>query len=299
VYNDHDDYEDEFDDEEEDEEDRARQELLVAVPYMVRLLLLILFLTPVIYVGMIIATLIHEVLGHGLAAIIIGGDVTGIYIHWDGSGLASITTTSNMPGYDLAIFYLGGIFVTTLAGLLLMRLGLIRKLPFFLQMGILVIASECLLGGGPAYLFWNSVFTGDHWDVGNLMTVYDSMGLRIFLGSVGLILMVIAIILVNTTLLRVFEEWLGHKNEPGAVRLIPLALLFLIQVSRWFTNDLVANIGWWVNVVMWAITLVVLFALYHYALDIPQKDLPVKKMVIPLILAFLLIPPAILTVILL
>lgn len=296
----YDDYDDDYDDEDQDdEEDRERKELLVAVPYLVRLLLLILFITPVIYAGMIIGTMIHEVMGHGLAAIIIGGDITGIQIHWNGSGLASISTPSDMPGYDLAIFYLSGIFVTTLAGLILMRMGLIRRLPFFLQMGILVIASECLLGGGPAYLFWNSIFTGEHWDVGNLMNVYDSVGLRVFLGSIGLILMIIAIILVNFSLLRVFEEWLGHKNEPGMVRIIPLALLFLIQVSRWFTNDLVVNIGWWVNVVMWAITLVVLFALFHYALDVPQKELPVKKIIVPLILAFLLLPPAILTVVLL
>jgi hypothetical protein len=51
-----------------------------------RTIRLALFALPLIYVAEVLGTTIHEVLGHGLTALLIGGQFSGFTVKWDTMG---------------------------------------------------------------------------------------------------------------------------------------------------------------------------------------------------------------------
>jgi hypothetical protein len=272
---------------EETEEEKAQRERLVK--YLTRVIILILFLVPVGYIAAIVATFIHEVLGHGLAAVLVGGSIEGIDIQWDGQGLASISHPANIPKYDLAFIFLAGILVTMVVGLILVRVGIHRGIPYFPRLAILTIAAECLMGAGPMYIFWNALFPleGHHWDVSNLLELYDSQGLRVFLVVTSLVLMIVVMIIVNVVLYKAFGEWLNtEKDREGYQYVIPLVVLFVAHSSRWVTNTLLLNIGWWTILVMVALTLMVLSGIYYLDLEMPTYRKEIRGSYLPMIVVY-------------
>ena len=277
-----------LDREEFEEEEQARRDK--TVKYLTRLMILILFLVPMGYIAALAATFIHEVFGHGFATILVGGSIKGLSIQWDGQGLATIFMPADLPRYDKAFIYLAGIFVTVITSLVLVRLGIHRGIPYFPRLAILTVASECLMGAGPMYIFWNSLFPlkGHNWDITNVLDLFDSDQLRILLVFIGLVLMIVAMVLVNIILYRAFGEWLNTEKERERYQyVVPLIVLFVAHSSRWVTNQLLLSIGYWTILVMLALTLVVLGGIYHVNLEMPTYRKDIRESYLPIIAAYL------------
>jgi hypothetical protein len=273
--------------EELEEEEQARRDRFVK--YLKRLIILIVFLVPIGYIAALVATFIHEVFGHGLAAVMVGGIIEDLTIQWDGQGLATLSHPANIPRYDLGFIFIAGILITIVIGLILIRLGIHRGIPYFPRLALLTIASECLMGAGPMYIFWNALFPLEehYWDISNLLEMYDSQGLRVFLVIIGLALMIGSMIIVNVVLYRAFGEWLNTETERERYQYVtPLVVLFVAHSSRWITNKLLIDIGFWTVLVMIALTLVILSGIYYFDLEMPTYRKEIKQSFLPIIIAY-------------
>jgi len=256
--------------------------------YLTRLIILIAFLIPVGFVSAFLATMVHEVLGHGLSAILMGGTFDGLEIHWTGQGLAHVS----YPGepYAAALVYLAGIFANILVGLVLLRLAVYREVPYFPRLILLLFAADSVLGAS-VYMFWNALFRRPDYDITLLLELTDSAALRVFLMGVGIILLIGGIVLVNYVLYRAFGEWLNadgdkHQEDDPYRPVLPLVVLFLADLSRWMTNALLLDIGWWTVLVMTGFTMVILVGIYYVGPRFPKARLRRRTALVPTVLAF-------------
>lgn len=90
----------------------------------------------------IITTLIHE-MGHGLTAILVGGDLLKVEIHHNASGVA---WTRTIPGWRQAAVAAGGLLAPSLAGALFITAGRSTKHSSntFLGLSIFILLSCAL-----------------------------------------------------------------------------------------------------------------------------------------------------------
>src|SRR5688572_19626399 len=106
------------------------------------LLRLLLVLLPLTYVGLIASTVAHEVLGHGLVAVLSGGEFLRFEVQFDGMGRAWTHGGSNRE-----VVLAAGIAVETLLGVLALIAGLRgpRSLPA--RLACLVLAASLFHDG--------------------------------------------------------------------------------------------------------------------------------------------------------
>jgi hypothetical protein len=91
---------------------------------------LIFFILPIVYVSEILGTTIHEVLGHGLSAVLLGGQFSGFIVKWDTMGWAFADLPSGAPVTHHILNLASGIIVTTVCGAILWGLVfLFRRRP--------------------------------------------------------------------------------------------------------------------------------------------------------------------------
>lgn len=91
----------------------------------------------------VVTTFIHE-LGHGLAAILLGGDLHKIEIHTNASGLARFSGISS--GLPLALVALAGLIAPSLAGAAFITCAKSKQASSALMLGLsLLIFMSCLL----------------------------------------------------------------------------------------------------------------------------------------------------------
>ena len=57
---------------------------------VVRAVSLALFVLPIVYVAEILSVAVHEILGHGLSAVALGGSFSGFTLKWDAGGRLSV-----------------------------------------------------------------------------------------------------------------------------------------------------------------------------------------------------------------
>ena len=93
-----------------------------------RILLCLLLLAPFAYVGQLLSVLVHEVLGHGLAAVFLGGRFSGFQIDFNGMGRAYVDLPPDAAAWKGVVLRLAGVTSTIVAGLCLLPLSArIRK----------------------------------------------------------------------------------------------------------------------------------------------------------------------------
>ncbi len=137
--------------------------------------LLALFLLPFVHIGIIFSVAIHEVLGHGLTAEVLGGVFSSFSLNWDGMGYAFAFLTNTASAMDNIIFLFSGILVTIVAGWLLLCIACMIKKQMGVRLALLILSYCCLMDGIP-YLLWNSwnpVLPGD---VAKILTLWQHAG---------------------------------------------------------------------------------------------------------------------------
>ncbi len=258
--------------------------------FLTRMIIIISFLFPLAFISTFFATLSHEVLGHGLAAELMGGSFDGMEIHWTGQGLAHVT----LPGepYGTSFIFLAGIFANLIIGFILLRISLNREIPYFPRLVMTLLATDSILSAS-VYVLWNAMFKVDEYDISRVLALADSPSLRIFFVGAGLILTVGAVIIVNYFLFRILGEWLNADKDTGARDdryrvVLLLAVLFLADSSRWATNTLLLKIGLWSVIVMIALSLVVLGGIYYVNPQIPKLQMSRRKAVLPIVITSIL-----------
>ncbi len=99
---------------------------------------------------------LHEIFGHGLAAVLVGGDFYAVFVT-PGSGYASIYLPTTISNVSRAFVYLAGILVEICVGLVVLYLVLPRLKGFLSSLFALVLGGVMLVHPS-IYLFLGSFY---------------------------------------------------------------------------------------------------------------------------------------------
>ena len=113
------------------------------------------FILPIIYVAEILCTTVHEVLGHGLSAVILSGQFSGFTVKWDGMGWAFTSLPAGAPATHHILHLASGIIATTVCGAIVWGLVFFFRRRPDIQMALL-IGAFILLIDGIDYVLWNA-----------------------------------------------------------------------------------------------------------------------------------------------
>jgi hypothetical protein len=133
---------------------------------------LFLFLLPVAYVGVIFAVAVHELLGHGLFGLLLGGKFTGFALKLDGMGWAYSQLPEGHTCWARIVHLGSGIFVTTLMGACLLVAGWAVRRRREIQLAFFLLSVVCLMDGVP-YLLWNAYHPVKPGDVGKIIILWN------------------------------------------------------------------------------------------------------------------------------
>lgn len=126
-----------------------------------------LLLAPVAYLAQLLATAVHEFVGHGLGAILVGGSFTGLSLAWDGMGWAACEGPVPSTVASEVTILLAGVTSTCMLGLVAfaaatrVRSGAVRWV-------LLVVSASAFLEGAP-YTFWSAWHVEERGDIGRIL----------------------------------------------------------------------------------------------------------------------------------
>ncbi len=129
---------------------------------------LLLFLGPIAYVGELFQTAVHEVMGHGLFALAVGGSFDGFFLKWDGMGGAFSSPREGAPPLHQIVILGGGVISNVIAGGLLLATALLRRTGFCARLALSICSIEQFLGGG-TYVLWNAYHPVPPGDIGRIL----------------------------------------------------------------------------------------------------------------------------------
>ena len=206
--------------------------------FNLRLLLCVAFAGPVGYVGYISAVAVHEVLGHGAAAWVLGGTFGGFALMPDGMGSA----TAEAEGHQNLVLA-AGVLAGTGFGIALLLLARWVTHPLA-KMVCLLFAFSSLEDATP-YAFWNSAFPRPPGDFGRILLDLQSAELRWSLVVGSGVAYVASTIGCNIAIFRCFESLLGRLTRIQAIMLAWVFFGFVGGVA-WFGFDwnlLIQDVG--------------------------------------------------------
>jgi len=141
-----------------------------------RVLRLVAFLAPIVYVGILLEVTVHEVVGHGLTALALGGTFSGFTVHWDGMGWAQTSPDPNAGVWQAVAVLAAGIVVTTVVGASLCFWA--SRLRSDSGRGwVLAIIGSVMLLGGSQYAFWSGLQTNGPGDPSRIFDLLSKAGL--------------------------------------------------------------------------------------------------------------------------
>lgn len=126
------------------------------------------FALPIVYVAEILGTTIHEVLGHGLSAVLLGGQFSGFTVKWDTMGWAFADLPIEAPVTHHILFLASGIIAATICGVILWGLVFLFRRRPDIQLALLV-GAFILLIDSIDYIVWNSYHPVPTADVGKII----------------------------------------------------------------------------------------------------------------------------------
>ena len=215
--------------------------------------LLGLFLMPVAYIGLILATASHEILGHGFSAIALGGTFQGFVLKWDGMGWAFSSLPFNTPITSQIVHLAAGVTASTILGFVLLIVAHIFRSRLIIRLPLLILSFCCIMEGVP-YVLWNSYYPLPPGDIGSIITLLRDANLAVS-AEIRLMIMILSgiMFLVMTLffcalLLQSLEEALFQENRPLPKQRIWLLIIFVIipGFAAWFMfdwNQLAPGIG--------------------------------------------------------
>ena len=209
-----------------------------------RTIVLALFVLPIGYVAEILSVAIHEILGHGLSAVLLGGSFSGFVLKWDAMGWAYSALPATAPLLHHVLYLASGVIATTVCGLTLFGLVFLFRKRLDIQLALLVVSFICLMDGIP-YVLWNAYHPVPPGDIGWIIAL--SCGQRVPEASAirWALLVVGTLLFAGTTFyfsalvfIRMEAMILGGGQFTGKSRV--LALFFLLALPGsvgWFTFD--------------------------------------------------------------
>ena len=251
-----------------------------------RITMLALFLAPIAYVSNIASLAVHEVLGHGGTALLLGGQFKGFDLKWDGMGHAMMSPAPGAPPSHSILILAAGPCATTVTGLALLGAVRVAKRSIAFRMTLLLLSLSCLLDG-PPYLFWNAYRPVPPGDIGRILTLLSKGGstdtsywrwsFMVIGGAVSLI----ATVGLLAILFQAMEESLGNGERlRGLKRAVVLIVLLAIPGSiAWFVfdwNQLAPGIGLLPCFVGSATVVLTAAGLYAVSLD-PRPSLSLRN----------------------
>jgi hypothetical protein len=184
----------------------------------------------------LLAVAVHEVAGHGLAAILLGGRCLGFTIDLEGMGWAYTLLPPGSPAWKHTAVLAAGVTATTGFGALCLLLAAKVRKPFISL--ALLMASINMLLEGTSYVFWNAVNPVPPGDIGRIIANFGNPWLRLLLIAAGGILMLGATWCSLAMLFRRLEGWLGSDGQLlGGKRIAVLGFLAAAFALTWFLFD--------------------------------------------------------------
>ncbi len=214
---------------------------------------LALFLLPIEYVAEILSVAVHEILGHGLSAMLLGGKFYGFILKWDAMGWAyAVLPTTAPPSHH--IFYLAsGVIAEIICGVIV--LGLVFQLSerSDIQLALLVVSFVFLISG-ISYVLWNSYHPVPPGDIGRIITLSsgqqppETSAVRWILFALGILFFGgTTFYFYKSIFIRIEELFLNGGQFTGKSRLLALFFFLALPGSiSWFTfdwNQLAPGIG--------------------------------------------------------
>ena len=247
-----------------------------------RTVCLILYILPIAYVATIIAVAVHEILGHGIATVLLGGDFTGFVLKWDGMGLAYCFLPRTATTLVRILLLMAGIIATTIASVIALYLSYFFRKKTSIQLAFIVISFFCMMQGVP-YVLWNAYHPVPPGDIGKVILLicgqqppHDSVIRWTFL-TLGILLFVVTTFYFCVSIFRKMEEIILNGSQfTGRARVIALCT-FLVGpgVVGWFKfdwNQVAPGIGILPCVVGALSILTVAIILFWYRPDFKKRD---------------------------
>ena len=190
------------------------------------------FILPIVYMSGILGTTIHEVLGHGLSALLLGGRFSGFTVKWDTMGWALAGIPVGAPVTYQILSSASGIIATTVCGVILWRfVFLFRRRPE-IQLALFV-GAFILLMDGIDYILWNSYHPVPQGDIGIIilfsqaLDFFGSADLRWILLITGALLFAVMMFYFCTSIfIRIEALILNGGQFTGKSRILALFLFF-------------------------------------------------------------------------
>ena len=194
-------------------------------------------LLPFGYVGVLLAVVVHEVVGHGLVATLLGGSFEGFWIDFDGMGSASTGAPEGGEPWGAVAVLAGGIVATSLLGALLFAAGYALRRRTWLALPVVVV-SFGLMTEGISYAFWNGVRPVPPGDVGRILRWVEEPALGVGVVLVSGVLLLAATWAFTALGFAVLQAWLRPGGElRGRARGWVLAWIGLAPGLAWLNLD--------------------------------------------------------------
>jgi hypothetical protein len=205
---------------------------------------LALFVLPVGYVAQILSVAVHEILGHGLTALLLGGRFSGFVLKWDAMGWAFCSLPPAAARSHVVLHFASGIIATTICGLILLGLVFLFRTRLDIQLALLVASFVCLMDGIP-YVLWNAYQPLPPGDIGWIVTLScgqhrpETSVLRWGLLVTGVLLLAgTTFYFCSAVFMRMEALILGRGQSVGGSRVLMLLVLLVVPGSvAWFMFD--------------------------------------------------------------
>jgi hypothetical protein len=209
-----------------------------------RTIVLALFVLPIAYVAGILSVAVHEIVGHGMSAVLLGGKFTGFVLKWDAMGWAYCSLPFNASLTQNVFHLASGVIATTICGGILLGLVFLFRKRTDVQLVLLVVSFICLMDGIP-YVLWNSYHPVPPGDFGRIILLLcdqqdpeSSIARWVLLVLGALLFAGTTFYFCTAVFMRIEELILNGDQFDGRSRF--LALFFLIALPGsigWFTFD--------------------------------------------------------------
>lgn len=209
-------------------------------------------IVPYAYLGGLLATLVHELMGHGLVCMAMGGRFLGFELHLDGMGYAYVPMPPDAAVWRWSTVLMGGVFSTIIFGAAFLLMTYTARRRPWLAIPLLAMAGNLLLEGSP-YTFFNAMHPVPPGDIGKVLVINPHWLWRVGFAAAGGVVMVTAIWIITAIGFWLIESWVAAGQQlTGLARLAALLLLNAAAGSLWFTFDwdqLAPGIGLWPNII--------------------------------------------------
>ncbi len=199
------------------------------------------------YLGVLMAVAVHEVVGHGLTSIVVGGDFRGVMLGFDGMGWADTPRAFESPVRAMTVL-MGGVTSTVIVGLGLGWLTWRFQRRPAMAGPLSALAAMHMLEGGP-YMLVNSVHPAQPGDMARLIEL--APGARwplIIFGTALVAATMLATVRFATWLIESLAtngRGLSHRLRVAAGFMIAIAASALEFTFDW--ESLAPGVGSWPN----------------------------------------------------